>query len=549
MEWVSIGPGVVSTDGAKITSRIGHGIRHSGWGGAPPPPDDTCNVKCDSDDECVSSTKTSKPCSCKSKFLEGNTKSEQVDGDCKTALCGGSRDDSSDKPENVEGDCKKPACKGGSPGTDEDLSDNPEDGSDADAPNDCVNEICEGPPEPDDSEKPDAECTKCQGGSSVEDDSHTPKSDAYQDPADCKLLFCDGTDESKDESANLPDDELYNCKMDACADGSKESIDDLDDTKPDSDFNDCKLPSCNDEGFEFAPEQHKEEEKEECKITRYRCDALSNTSIVDDATSENIPQGTLVEDNKCKVCDGNGQADEIDLGPEISATITKSLPSGISSAVQALAGTFGASANLTTSYGLKGTIKDCCSEDSGLKPGGIQSGSFIIDVKPKPIDELLWPKIVPRIEARGVADYFGQRIEVLAEGDIGIFLVGSIGFVGSIGLETDECKGSGEPCLKASMAAKGDLGLEPRAELTACLILEGHVDYQQCVAAKVGVNGEGGFTGQVTYGCTAGVSGELCSNGVTAKAFFSAMVNNDGEIVEVKGELPMPAGPYFKTCK
>ena len=48
MEWVSIGPGVVSEDGSRIVSKPGHGIRHSGWGGAPsPPPPPTCNIECD----------------------------------------------------------------------------------------------------------------------------------------------------------------------------------------------------------------------------------------------------------------------------------------------------------------------------------------------------------------------------------------------------------------------------------------------------------------------------------------------------------------------
>lgn len=148
MEWVSIGPGVVSTDGAKITSRVGHGIRHSGWGGAPPPPDDTCNVKCESDDECVAKFKAANSCSCDSNDLDGKVKKDQKPDDCKTLKCGGDEDNDGETPEDTtaEGDCQISKCEGGSSTDVEDNTDLPD-------------------PEKDNSNK----CKTCEGGNIVAD--------------------------------------------------------------------------------------------------------------------------------------------------------------------------------------------------------------------------------------------------------------------------------------------------------------------------------------------------------------------------------------------
>lgn len=128
MEWVSIGPSVVSQDGATITSRIGHGIRHSGWGGAPPPPDDTCNISCNSKDECTHMYRSSTSCSCISEFLKDKVRSQQEPDDCKTLKCSGSDPNDGETPKDAtaKGDCKISKCENGSPTDTPDDSDLPD---------------------------------------------------------------------------------------------------------------------------------------------------------------------------------------------------------------------------------------------------------------------------------------------------------------------------------------------------------------------------------------------------------------------------------------
>ena len=134
MEWVSIGPGVVSDDGAKITSRLGHGIRHSGWGGAPPPPKDKCNVKCNSNSECVSKWKKSGSCSCGQKYLKDKVKKRQEPKDCKTLTCGGFVANDGETPDDTtdKGDCRTTICKNGNPSNEIDDSDLPDTSKDDD---------------------------------------------------------------------------------------------------------------------------------------------------------------------------------------------------------------------------------------------------------------------------------------------------------------------------------------------------------------------------------------------------------------------------------
>lgn len=547
MEWVTIGPGVVSDDGAKITSRIGHGVRHSGWGGAPPPPEKKCNIQCNNDNECYDVKKSTKPCQCTSKFLKNEVKSEQSEGNCQKEYCGGPREDNNDKPEDKVGDCSKPTCESGSPSSEEDLTDDPVDGSDSDNPNDCVNEVCVGPPEPDDGETPDAECMKCQGGSPVEDKSHTAKSEEYQDPADCKLLFCDGTADAKDETANLPENASGDCQKNACAGMEIELVEDLDDTEPDSDFEDCKVPACNDEGFESAPEQHKADEKEECKTTSFRCDALSNTSIIDE--EEFKPDGTPTESDKCKICDGAGNAEDISVGEASETTISRSLPAGIATAVSRLASKFGVSPDISGSgYSLKGTKKDCCSAEQGVVEEGIVSASIAVNIKPKDVDVLLWPKGLPRLKLNPSGNILGQYVEALVEGEVGLFLVGDLGFQGSIGVENDACKGQ-TLCTKASVGVSGNVGLEPRVNVSACISASGWINFEECGEGRVAGTAKGGFQGQVAYDeCGAGLTGNVCSTGVTLTAQFIVNVVHNGTKYELKEDLAVPGGPYLKTC-
>jgi hypothetical protein len=169
MEWVSIGPGVVSHDGATITSREGHGIRHSGWGGVPPEPEDTCNISCTSKDECVSRWKSPGSCSCDSERLHDKVKSDQDPKDCKTLKCTDSDPNDSETPDNTtaEGDCKTTRCVGGSPSAEPDDSDLP-----------------------DPSKSDDNKCKACSEGEVVSANEEQPCSD---DPEKACFLCIKGT--------------------------------------------------------------------------------------------------------------------------------------------------------------------------------------------------------------------------------------------------------------------------------------------------------------------------------------------------------------------
>ncbi|TDF37198.1 carboxypeptidase regulatory-like domain-containing protein [Alteromonadaceae bacterium M269] len=164
-EWVSMGPGVVSEDGATITSKPGFGIREAGWGGLCPPPDDTCNIDCDDGNECTSDSK--QDCFCENEIIEGKQDPNQEDFDCKTAFCdGSSEDDDSDFDASLdaENDCKMPGCENGTP---TDLPDD-QDISEEDL---VCNKCQEGRIVPDEnkedmscSDKPGEECLVCTNG-------------------------------------------------------------------------------------------------------------------------------------------------------------------------------------------------------------------------------------------------------------------------------------------------------------------------------------------------------------------------------------------------
>lgn len=95
-EWVSMGAGVVSEDGATVTSKLGFGIREAGWGGLCPPPDDTCNINCDDGNECTDDSKSD--CSCSNEIVPERVNPNQTEGNCQRELCSGSEDDDSDEP-------------------------------------------------------------------------------------------------------------------------------------------------------------------------------------------------------------------------------------------------------------------------------------------------------------------------------------------------------------------------------------------------------------------------------------------------------------------
>ena len=143
-QWVSMGPGIVSEDGATVTSKQGYGIREAGWGGLCPPPDDTCNIDCDDGDECTRDSK--QDCFCENEIIEGKKDPEQEEFNCQTEFCDGSSEDNDtdfDADSDVEYDCKMPGCEDGSP------KDVPDDGDISDD---------------------DAKCNKCEEGEIVPDE-------------------------------------------------------------------------------------------------------------------------------------------------------------------------------------------------------------------------------------------------------------------------------------------------------------------------------------------------------------------------------------------
>jgi glucodextranase-like protein/Big-like domain-containing protein len=65
-QFIKIGQGTVSEDGALITADAGFGILSAGWGGgAPPPPPQTCTCQCDDGNKCTQDNCSGQPnCNC-----------------------------------------------------------------------------------------------------------------------------------------------------------------------------------------------------------------------------------------------------------------------------------------------------------------------------------------------------------------------------------------------------------------------------------------------------------------------------------------------------
>ena len=165
-EWVSMGPGVVSEDGARVISKLGFGIREAGWGGLCPPPDDTCNQTCDDGNECTNDSLTD--CECQNEEVPERVLSDQEEFNCQTELCVGSEPDDSDfdPSTDTENDCSMPGCRNGS----------------------AVQDI------PDDSDisDDDAVCNKCQDAQIVVDESKEGVSCSDEPGEEC-LVCMDGT--------------------------------------------------------------------------------------------------------------------------------------------------------------------------------------------------------------------------------------------------------------------------------------------------------------------------------------------------------------------
>ena len=187
-EFVAIGLGTVSEDGTVIKTNAGIGVIKAGWHcGAQPGGSGCCSGPSECGDFCA---EANPGCDAGCSIVPDRVLPEQVDGDCSTATCGGSEPNDSDAPE--------------------------------DDPNDCVNTVCTGPPEPDDGETPANDCQVCQGGSpadaadggNCDDECGTCKNGgcvidnpnkqrSEQTAGDCKTALCVGsTDNLNDKPAN-----------------------------------------------------------------------------------------------------------------------------------------------------------------------------------------------------------------------------------------------------------------------------------------------------------------------------------------------------------
>jgi len=526
-EFVAIGLGTVSEDGTVIRSNPGVGVIRAGWHcGAQPGGSGTPN-NCDECHECDGTNCVLVP-------ERDKPTDQQSDSDCKNLKCGGAFDPADETSALKEED----------------------------------------------------ECKKCDGGNQVPDPT-AKLDDDKQDPHDCKILYCDEKNNEDAPSETLPDDQQvegdcwvnicdqekkkrvdqsdigedptpHDCKVPFCkVDGGKDYVwgeDPDEDTTPDDD---CRVPACiyetKSKGWRLAPDEKPEDEiVDACKLKKYECKKPAG-----DVGGFNIYQTFEVEkrngeplegDTVCKYCDDGELKNKVDENASVETSISRPLPSQISSAVNALAGAFGISANLQASYSLKGTVKDCCSQSTGLIEDGFTSASAGVKVSPQDLDVKIWPLGIPRFETKVQRNVFGQYVEILVEVDVGIFVVGQLGFDGQITTSFDQCKGDPE-CYDASLGVSGSLGLSPKVSGVFCAILDGYVDLQECAVVDIGAEGSGGFQGVATYSCDKGFGGEICSKGITAKAYLKLEVKHDGTTFSKNVDLPLPYGPYLKTCK
>ena len=129
-EFVTIGLGTVSRDGATLTSNRGSGVIKAGWHcGSQPGGNGCCTQPGDECDDYCKKRVDDENCSLgRCELVPDRQAEEQTEGDCQTALCEGSENDDSDfdASTDVQYDCKKPGCLDGSITTKYDDGDAPE---------------------------------------------------------------------------------------------------------------------------------------------------------------------------------------------------------------------------------------------------------------------------------------------------------------------------------------------------------------------------------------------------------------------------------------
>ncbi|PVZ63531.1 hypothetical protein DC094_20830 [Pelagibaculum spongiae] len=112
-EFVAIGLGSVSEDGATVQSNPGVGVIKAGWHCGSQPGGSGCAANCSICKKCDGE------CNCNNDDADPRVKSADQEGDCKTKVCSGGSPknvaDTADKPKDIVGDCKKPGCDGMNP--------------------------------------------------------------------------------------------------------------------------------------------------------------------------------------------------------------------------------------------------------------------------------------------------------------------------------------------------------------------------------------------------------------------------------------------------
>ena len=210
-EFVAIGLGTVSEDGTVIKTNAGIGVIKAGWHcGAQPGGDGCCSGPSECGDFCA---EANPGCDAGCSIVPERVLPDQVDGDCSTATCGGSKDNDGDAPDDTDQkDCKTPSCTDPS--------------GFADAPSQT----------PDDTDMKDCKTPSCTDPSgSVDAPSQRPDD---TDMKDCKTPSCtdpSGFDDAPGQEPSATDvgDVDGNCKKPGCELSTPKLVDD-DTDRPDA---------------------------------------------------------------------------------------------------------------------------------------------------------------------------------------------------------------------------------------------------------------------------------------------------------------------------
>jgi len=257
-EFVTIGLGTVSKDGATVASNVGVGVVKAGWHcGAQPAGSGCCEAPPEEECEYCEDFKGGENCGSGDCELVPDRSAEmQTKGNCQEELCQGTRDDNGDWPEDTEFDCKLDVCEDGKPVDISDPGDHKEchfcdendqnqqladdavceDGCgtckdnkcsiDEDkvkptqTPDNCRTELCGGGWFADntDIENTFGGCTSCVGGAKLDELDLSACRDEDQVKMDCMLPGCrSGVCSQAGRPGNDPPDQVENdCRIPFC---------------------------------------------------------------------------------------------------------------------------------------------------------------------------------------------------------------------------------------------------------------------------------------------------------------------------------------------